>query len=93
MTITDVNMMSLSINKNKKHLFTYTTKEKGLLCTQGLNVCHAHNMKKNFQRELSSYLKRPREDPSSYLKRSRDNLFITIEGIVLGIWPTYQMTS
>ena len=37
----------------------YTNNDGLLSITKGLKVCHAHNMKKKIQRDLSSYLKYP----------------------------------
>ena len=39
-----------------------------LSMTKGLKVCHTYNMEKKIQKDLSSYLKRSREDLSSYGK-------------------------
>ena len=55
---------------------------KPLLITKGLKVYHTHNMKKKNQRDLSSYLKRSRQDH-----------FYRLEAIVWGVWPTHQMMS
>ena len=53
-----------------------------LLITKGLEVSHAHNMKKKIQRDLSSYLKRSREDLSLLLKRSKYDLFYRLRAIL-----------
>ena len=51
-----------------------------LLIAKGLKVCHAYNIKKKIQRDLSSYLKRSRESLSVLLKRSKW-LFYRLETI------------
>ena len=75
-------MMSPIINKvRRQYVRTKIAKEVNFN-QKGLKVCHAHNMRKKIQRDLSTYLKRPKDDVSSLLKRSRWDFFHRLEAII-----------